>query len=74
MIENLTEAQRNAQDWRDEARRLRHEGEALSRYAGERFDAANRADEQADYWQRLVEAREHELRVLARKAAEDGGS
>jgi hypothetical protein len=60
----LSEAARNAAAWSDEARRLRLEGERLCTYAGRRFDEANDADEQAEYWRSLVDAREHELRAL----------
>jgi hypothetical protein len=63
-MSGVSEAARNAAAWADEARRLRLEGERLCTYAGRRFDEANDADEQAEYWRSRVDARERELRAL----------
>jgi hypothetical protein len=63
-MSGVSEAASNAAAWADEARRLRVEGERLCTYAGRRFDEANDADEQAEYWRSLVDARERELRAL----------
>jgi hypothetical protein len=66
-VSAATEAERNAAAWRDEARRLRAEGEYLCSAAGRRFDEAADADAQAEFWQRRVDARERELSDLDAK-------
>jgi len=64
MTARSNKAVRMATAWRDEARRLRAEGEYLCTCAGRRFDEANGADRQADEWQQLVDERERELAEL----------
>jgi hypothetical protein len=42
-----------AEEWRAEADRLRQEAEQFCAIAGRRLDAANRADDLADHYERL---------------------
>jgi hypothetical protein len=56
-----SEAERLAREWHEEARQLRIDAEYLCKQAGRRFDAANRADDKADYYRRIADERRREL-------------
>jgi hypothetical protein len=62
MTTNESEAARLAEEWAERARQLRITGERLCKWAGERFEEANDADDQAEYWRARVAERERELR------------